>query len=1318
MKKRSLSTIFALALCLLLLPAAAFAEERREVDNNTTELDGGYYYLSTGYTEALPGWTWEDGGRLELANTIHVTAASTLDLSGYTLSAENCSDLAERQKTILVVDSGATLTLMDSCGGDGGSVGGFADTQNSTNAAIVVESGGKLVLDSGMIVGFGGLTDNGSVGGVYVKSGGTFEMNGGKIKNCKGGTAGGVYVEDDATFVMNGGTITDCTGKMAGGVYVEDGGAFEMNGGTITGCANGKAGGVYVQGGGTFELNDGTITGCTSTTVGGVYVEGGAQLIMSGGRIESCKNATMSESAGVVNTTSATTVYVAQGGKLSLSGDAWIGKGSTTPGNIRDLYIAGELDAAGGTVCGSVQYSGDIASSLRSETEFTGSVNMTGSINAGTFNGNVTVNNSGYINAGTFNGNVTISGDINGGTFNGNVTINGNLRGGTFNRKVDITGAINSAPLFTESSTVTLKSADSYIYLGTFRGTVDNTVGATVWEGDFTGATLINIAAIHFYDAIFQSCDVTFWRYNAPLALGDDPKPEAAGHIFKGWYYREDAESSTLKKLVYDELGGAVTFNITQDMDLTPAWSPITYTVRLDDGGEQYSDFPATTEYHLSYDGADTFGETTDLPCTISLPTMTMEGRRFVGWKDDEGNVYSGEVKNLATENNATLVLYPKWAGHTVELSYNCSGGTHPEGTLFSEHAIAGGTMTYPSDPTREGYRFTGWTPQVTEVPDCDTTFTAQWDANIVQVSSIRGNKKNYPNIEIAHDAAGSGDRITLLANVSSKDLTAVRDDLTVDLGGYTATVNLTFTGDDQVLCNGTLNGTVTVTGSGFSFEDVTVTGLVTLGGDSILLPGTVLQGGVTTSAADKLLSDHLARDAAFELDGSIVSGDVTQFSGAVSVVSHTRHDYGFNGKCPCGAQQPYTDWDDDDTYTPSVTVPVFSDSAQAEIKATVSKGSATVNVSSRQIDKLASDGADDIMIDLSALEDVESAVIPCQVVKKVHETGNTSLTAALPAGSVSLDEAALESIAGAAGSRDVTISVAAVPTEDLSPAVRKLIGADPTVVAVVDVNITAGKTKLSSFDGGTVTVSIPYAPKKGEDTGRLTVWFVRDDGTIENIGGWYDAENQCFVFETGHLSQYLLVDPNEKEAVSFTDVPDSAYYAAAVNWAAGRGIADGIGDTCFGPDLTCTRAQLVTFLYRAAAAGGMDVSVGADTNILSCTDAFDISEYAMEAFQWAVGAGIVQGADGKLMPNDTCTRAQVVTMLFRFAAVSGMDAVTLQELVGGYSDAAGVPGYALPAFNWALASGIVQGANGSLMANNACTRAQIVTMLYRLLGE
>ena len=95
----------------------------------------------------------------------------------------------------------------------------------------------------------------------------------------------------------------------------------------------------------------------------------------------------------------------------------------------------------------------------------------------------------------------------------------------------------------------------------------------------------------------------------------------------------------------------------------------------------------------------------------------------------------------------------------------------------------------------------------------------------------------------------------------------------------------------------------------------------------------------------------------------------------------------------------------------------------------------------------------------------------------------------------------------------------------DLTDAQRQSVGSLAQVAAVVDVNLYVGEKQQSRFGGGALTISIPYTPKAGEDTSKLAVWFIRDDGTIENKKGSYDAESGCFVFKTTHLSRYVLVD-------------------------------------------------------------------------------------------------------------------------------------------------------------------------------------------------
>ena len=177
-----------------------------------------------------------------------------------------------------------------------------------------------------------------------------------------------------------------------------------------------------------------------------------------------------------------------------------------------------------------------------------------------------------------------------------------------------------------------------------------------------------------------------------------------------------------------------------------------------------------------------------------------------------------------------------------------------------------------------------------------------------------------------------------------------------------------------------------------------------------------------------------------------------------------------------------------------------------------------------------------------------------------------------------------------------------------------------------------------------------------------------------------------------------------EVETSPFSDVSTSAYYYETVKWAQEKGITGGIGNGLFGPNQPCTRAQIVTFLWRAAGSPVVNYA-------MNMSDVPEGSYYA-EAVRWALSEGITTGTtENTFSPDSECTRAQAVAFLFRYAA---SEAVTLQELVSGFSDADSVPGYALPAMNWALAEEIVQGNGSKLMPNDSCTRAQIVTFLFR----
>ena len=251
--------------------------------------------------------------------------------------------------------------------------------------------------------------------------------------------------------------------------------------------------------------------------------------------------------------------------------------------------------------------------------------------------------------------------------------------------------------------------------------------------------------------------------------------------------------------------------------------------------------------------------------------------------------------------------------------------------------------------------------------------------------------------------------------------------------------------------------------------------------------------------------------------------------------------------------------------------------------------------------------------------------------------------------------------------------------------------------------------------ENGTVTVST----KNATSGSTVTITVKPDDGfKLDELTVIDKNGNELKLTDKGN-GKYTFTMPASKVEVNaifvkevetspFGDVSTSAYYYEAVKWAQKKGITGGIGNGLFGPNQPCTRAQIVTFLWRAAGSPVVNY-------VMNMTDVAEDAYYA-EAVRWALSEGITTGTTGNTFsPDSECTRAQAVAFLFRYAA---SEAVTLQELVSGFSDADSVPGYALPAMNWALAEEIVQGNGSKLMPNDSCTRAQIVTLLYRALEK
>ena len=182
--------------------------------------------------------------------------------------------------------------------------------------------------------------------------------------------------------------------------------------------------------------------------------------------------------------------------------------------------------------------------------------------------------------------------------------------------------------------------------------------------------------------------------------------------------------------------------------------------------------------------------------------------------------------------------------------------------------------------------------------------------------------------------------------------------------------------------------------------------------------------------------------------------------------------------------------------------------------------------------------------------------------------------------------------------------------------------------------------------------VDLPFADVPESYWAYDAIQYVYGEGLMAGTSGSaFSPEGTTTRGQIVTILWRLSGSPVVNYLMDFDDVDPAAYYAEAIRWATSEGIAGGYGGGVFGPDDPITREQLAVMLHRYAQHEGCDVSIGEDTNILSYADAFDVSEYAVSALQWACGAGIISGTgDGStLTPQGEATRAQAATVLMRF---------------------------------------------------------------------
>lgn len=1105
---------------------------------------------------------------IDISNTLTVNRIVTLDLNGYVLQMTGSG-------SVIKVEGGGNLTLTDS------NTAAEHKFMPGTNGLWVLnEASGTEIVTGGVITGGTGYpyqlysTVN-CGGGVYIAPGGQLTMTGGNIIGCSAEYGGGVCIYpkrdgEQGQFSMSGGSIIGCSAESGGGVCAF--GKFQMSDeAVIRSCTAGRTsyncgGGVWVDG--SFEMSgEAIIEGCQaiseSACGGGVYVNSSSGFVMSGkARIEYCQaistpsspskgggvhlsnntTLTLSDSAVIQNCKAVNSagsgetygggVSAATVREITLEGNAQIfqctaanGGGLYITGSSWDPNVYGQLYANGGLVDGDVV----LGNKDRNDEPCT----ITG-LGGTVFNGKVTVTPGSTIEKGIFNGEVINNGTINGGLFNSIVSGSGIIKGGTINTLITGSG--------TETDPYRISTAE---WLKWFRDKVNSSK-----TSDETKICVVLTADIDLKNEAWT-----------PIGIGKDTRKEDLP--YSGTFDGNGHTISGLNVNYGDKNGGLFCHVKSATIkNLTVAGS-VTYS--SGDG--------------IVYGGIVGCADSSTIENCTNRCTVT--GRWYaggiVGWSVDSDIIGCANFGNISSPFR--------------------SGGICGR--------ITGQVDAYGIDAT---------------IRDCYNVgmvsgkyaggITGQSDSGNIDILIA-----NCYNVGSLH---GSDDRGEIIGDpLSASSLTTIDNCYYLPTGNSASTSN-------RVIVKRTDSKTAA------EFANRTVLAL--------------LKAGERDNNADPWADECQYLAAADKT--------LPVFNGQGDAHDHQSNDWESNETehwqvCTCGA--------------------VFH-------KAQHSGGTATCTAKA----KCADCGAEYGDTNPNHHGDKLKHVVAKDATTR--EEGNIEYWHCEACGKYFSDNAA---------TKEITQAETVIPKRQSSGS-----------------NYSYYTIKATAGTGGAISPSGNVSVREGRDQ---TFTITPDKGyAVANvkIDGKSIGAVKSYTFENvrrTHTIEVIFMKANGNPQTGvFVDVATGSYYEDAVDWAVENGITKGTDDTHFSPDGICTRAQAVTFLWRAAG------SPKPKTNTMPFTDV-NAGSYYYDAVLWAVENGITEGtSDTTFSPNATCTRAQIVAFLWRSEkspAAGSRNPFADVKSTAYYADAV----------LWAVREDITKGTTSTTFSPDAdCTRAQIVTFLWR----
>lgn len=1167
MKKRFLSILTALVLCLALRVNASAMEIFVETPDNKTltlEVESGDSVdnVKQKITDkggppphqqmlTFAGKTLEDGKKLEYYN---IQKDAALRLMVQTSGAKGTmvsSDISEAMSRLdpniqlwsdvdlpggMSVDYALTLDL-------NGHVLNLTDTSGGDSRITVEGSGSLTIIDSNPTAKH------------------NFEPN-----------SDGLWVlnEENGTKSVNGGVITGGSEGNGGGVKIETGGSLTMTGGNIVGCrANGQGGGVYVSGGSSFTMNGGSIAGCAADQQGaqggGVYVQNGCEaneannfkaltpgvFTMNGGSIIDCAaKSGMGGSVFIQNATRESDyngLFTMNSGSISDSGV------SSNREEDNTIYNHGTFIANGGTVTNSG--SGKFNCAL-----YNWSILKTEQGKPGTkFSGAAINGDNALFNGGIFNGPVTNYAEISGGVFNGTVNNYGTITGGTFS------SGITGNPAFvtgsgTETDPYQISTAEG---LKWFRDKVNGSNGQT--QNPAACAVLMN-----------------------NIVLND-------GTFDENGIYTPGASGKTAE-----------------------TWTPIAYSGLFNEHTTLY--------YTGTFDGQ---GHTIKGLYVSVSDAPNMEAEVCLG-------LFS--TAKTAVIRNVTVT------GYVFGFAGNLGGivGYLSDGTIenCANYCTVKSTLAATEGPSYVG-GIAGAIDKRSVIRDCYNTGTitvveyCEWN----MTGGVVGyNDSAVSNCYNAGKVAGSGNYNGEIAGSNAGDE-----------NGNPSTVSncyyLDGTGRNAV---GNGKGSITNTESKTAAQ---------------FANGTVL---ALLKASARTGTDPWANECKYL---TAAGRTLPVFKGQGNAHTHNAvnpNNWEFNETehwqvCACGAE--------------------FNKRGHSGGTANCTEKAVCADCGAKYGNTNPSNHDD-------KLKHVEAKAAT------TSEEGNIEYWYCEACGKYYSD---------AGAENEIPQSETVIPKRHSSGGGSGGSSSYPITVP--------GKT-----ENGTVTVS-PRSAEKGDS---VTITVKPDSGyQLDDLAVTDKNGKELKLTDKGN-GKYTFTMPSgkvkinatftkEAEPSPFSDVSTSAYYYEAVKWAQEKGITGGVGNSLFAPNQPCNRAQIVTFLWRAAGSPVVNY-------LMPFTDV-DEGAYYAEAVRWAASTGIVTGLTEMTFGTDSvCTRAQAAAMIYRCAQAQGKGFTGAWMFHLPFTD---VPEWAYESVAWCYMNGVTTGVSETSFApGNDCTRAQIVTFLWRAFSK